>query len=739
MAGRKVSKASTKRQAKLNFTPVPSSSPAAAYLSPEVRSRAAAISYEGSPSKRRKLDSGTEHNVEASEDRILKSGLLTPVKSSQLHSNGTSKPVHLEESSESDLPRTVKRKKGSKATDWQHRVASIQSYKERHSGKRDADTSHNVAVPIQAPGRNATHGKHELVDLSGERTDSSSDFDGSVGEALPAQPHIPEQRNRARSERSRKQSKRSDEEGLRTRSSTKKSQRSREEKPSRSETHNKAAQELRDFLGSDDSDDEANLASSPTKRSKPKSSAARGGRSKRDGLDDFINDGDDAEEDEGADEPVTPRRRRSDKQVVISDGEDESDADKNDEDDIPAKSRSRSARGRKQSRQEEDDLEEDLEFLRSSPPSVQKRSAKVSPKKSARQQALDRLRQARGGPKQADLTNGGSTSTQRRRRTIAESESEEEEAEANDQDEDGTGDEDEDDLDDAGPSRSHGAEALEMFQEDDGDEGFVIEDEEDPLGAPGEIPIEFTSLARAKSKDLFRFAIDWMVQKRINPAFDVVGDVYDLTFRKLDDEVTGLVGSKYKSSVWRPEFSYALDARPQVEVDTISPDVQLDFNNCEACGRSNHPATYSMRFHGKAYNRTTLDEIEQDSDSDQEDEDEEDGEKQDHDAQGRVIPPESKTFAVGQFCMRNAQTGHTLTHWRYHLYDWVVDWLKIEGHLDPQKVIARDSWSTKKRRKDAQHIVQLMEEKGEIKRLHKDFRIQVTDARDAKQGGRYGR
>lgn len=45
------------RQTRLNFTPLPSSSPAAANLSPDVRNRATAVDYVGSPSpaKRRKI------------------------------------------------------------------------------------------------------------------------------------------------------------------------------------------------------------------------------------------------------------------------------------------------------------------------------------------------------------------------------------------------------------------------------------------------------------------------------------------------------------------------------------------------------------------------------------------------------------------------------------------------------------------------------------------------------------
>jgi hypothetical protein len=82
--------------------------------------------------------------------------------------------------------------------------------------------------------------------------------------------------------------------------------------------------------------------------------------------------------------------------------------------------------------------------------------------------------------------------------------------------------------------------------------------------------------------------------------------------------------------------------------------------------------------------------------------------------------------------MQNASWAHTLAHWRYNLNDWVIDYLKQEGHATPDKIIERDSWKTKKRRKYAEKVVDQMEESGEVKRLYNDFRTEVNSARDAK-------
>ena len=82
--------------------------------------------------------------------------------------------------------------------------------------------------------------------------------------------------------------------------------------------------------------------------------------------------------------------------------------------------------------------------------------------------------------------------------------------------------------------------------------------------------------------------------------------------------------------------------------------------------------------------------------------------------------------------MQNAHWAHTLAHWRYHLNEWVIDYLGQEGYTNPEKIVERDSWNTKKRRKYAEKVVDEMEEAGEIKRLYQDFRSEVDTARDTK-------
>ncbi|KAF2137536.1 uncharacterized protein K452DRAFT_321768 [Aplosporella prunicola CBS 121167] len=426
--------------------------------------------------------------------------------------------------------------------------------------------------------------------------------------------------------------------------------------------------------------------------------------------------------------PVTPRRKR--KRASSTPEED------SDEEMVVTQSRRRRAPDKKKQQQEQEDLEEDLEFLGRTPKKLRRKSP---PRQmNARERALEALRRRRAGEKDAEPNlEEQPEGTQRRALYDTESESELESGAEDDEVE-----EDEDDLEgpaDEPHSTVHQASTMAMFQEDAEDESFVVEDGDDTLGVPDEdvqIPLEFTSMSRMKGKDLFKYAVEWMVHKKLNPAFPSDDEIYALTFRKLDDEVKGLAGSKFTSSVWTPEFTRALHARPLIEISEISR-AGADFigDHCMACNRRGHPATFNIYFRGHPYHRSTLEDVADDYDSDEDEDDDSDDDKKSYDSRGNSVPPQDAVFHVGVFCKMNAQTAHALAHWRYHLNDWVVDWLAAEGHLDPDKIVERDGWKDKKKRKYANKVVDEMATKGEIKRLHQDFRSEIDTARNAKQAG----
>lgn len=75
---------------------------------------------------------------------------------------------------------------------------------------------------------------------------------------------------------------------------------------------------------------------------------------------------------------------------------------------------------------------------------------------------------------------------------------------------------------------------------------------------------------------------------------------------------------------------------------------------------------------------------------------------------------------------------HALRHWRYHLNDTVLQWLASEGHLTPEKIVARDKKRQKEREKEANKVVDGMEETGVMRELYHQFKQNLEAARDSK-------
>jgi hypothetical protein len=403
--------------------------------------------------------------------------------------------------------------------------------------------------------------------------------------------------------------------------------------------------------------------------------------------------------------------------------------------------------------EEQEELKEELAFLRSSPLPDRGRLRSTHDKpKNKRQEALEALKRRRAGSTQEP-----SSTPARKPRTIVESDSdsepelevikEEPDSEVGDPESEVEDDEDEEDRD---------ANALDMFQEDEDDTGFIDDDPDAVIGEPDDsqpqLPIQFSNLSRAKPKELFKYAVEWMVMKRINPAFNSNDEIYELTFRKLGDEVKALASSKFTSSAWTADFTKAINARPEIFINEIAGARRAFLaDHCEACNRKNHPATFELSLTGTPYNPETLEPLEPESNSNSDADSDSDasslsadserdlnGEPPTYDFRGDRIPPASKVFTLGSTCKANAQVAHTLHHWRYHLNEWVQGWLASNGYLTPEKLVRRDKKSDRKREAEARKIVDRMERKGEVGRLHKLYKDQVKFAVEAENEFRRG-
>lgn len=270
---------------------------------------------------------------------------------------------------------------------------------------------------------------------------------------------------------------------------------------------------------------------------------------------------------------------------------------------------------------------------------------------------------------------------------------------------------------------------------------FVVDDDDTPLGVPVDIPLEFTKEAHLPLKDQFPYVVEWLVHNKIDPAFKRQDPIYINAWRKLDDEYRGLANSKFASSAWKSDFFRSLKGRPKIDAYGVGVD-GVAYDNCEACGRSGHPATFKIVFWGNPYNKGTLDDIESDSDSESSDKDEEEEEEETDtrsvDSQGMPLAPETKQWHVGAVCCSNAETAHELLHWKHHLKEYVEEKLDDEGWNKPKKIAEREKLKAKKRRRLADGIVDDWQERKIITSLYNDFKRTLEEARNKATTGSRG-
>lgn len=200
-----------------------------------------------------------------------------------------------------------------------------------------------------------------------------------------------------------------------------------------------------------------------------------------------------------------------------------------------------------------------------------------------------------------------------------------------------------DDVDSDVESAIAANEDLDRYEDD-----FVLEDEQNDLGVPTEsIPLEFTRHAYKQPKDYFRDVVYWMVQNKLNPAFPRSDPMFKMAFMKLEDEVKGRSGSQLISSVWSPQFIYAIQARPSMDITSYPTE---EDHPCDACRRSGHPASADLKPYGKAYSLETLEPLNDDDSDEQSKEDDDDNEDDgnERDRDGHIIPPEGTHFYLGR-------------------------------------------------------------------------------------------
>ncbi len=271
------------------------------------------------------------------------------------------------------------------------------------------------------------------------------------------------------------------------------------------------------------------------------------------------------------------------------------------------------------------------------------------------------------------------------------------------------------------------------------EDDFVVSDEEEPssnrLGRPHpNIPLEFTSYASAKPRELFVHVIEWLVKNKIAPAFSRHDPLWKLAFTKIQDETTAQAGSRLKSSAWTGPFMNALNARPSLSTRELDPGENF-MRGCDACNRTNHPATYGFVFSGSAYHHDSLEPVDPDS-SEAEIETETNHDNASVDSRGHALPDISTQFFLGRYCAANAELAHKFTHWKHNLNEDLIRYLESQGLLSAEEIVRRErsTGGQRKREKEAEETVDQMKAIGVIDELWKGFKNDLEDARIGMEG-----
>ncbi|AEO68785.1 1344f7bb-98ce-4123-b178-0c54dd85079a [Thermothielavioides terrestris] len=297
-------------------------------------------------------------------------------------------------------------------------------------------------------------------------------------------------------------------------------------------------------------------------------------------------------------------------------------------------------------------------------------------------------------------------------------------------------------------------------------ESFIEDDGDGPLGIPDDlldsIPIELRLDLQKSLKGHFRDAIEWLVQFRVNPEFEEREHaVYRVAWRKLDDEVRGFAQSKFSSAAWKSDFLLALRARPEYHVRDGRTTAGLGgYEDCAACGRKGHPATFTITFAGSPYfnDAGRLDRLlkpvrepgshsesdshsDSHSDSDSESDSESDSDsssdsEEEEDENGNTIPKPDKEWAVGAVCKSNAETAHALLHWKHMLLDEVDMRLHQDGYMSPSKVEEREHMSPQERHQLVDDIMKSWVDSKVFRKLYLGFKKMLDEARHKSTDGK---
>ncbi|KAL2429520.1 hypothetical protein ABEF95_005760 [Exophiala dermatitidis] len=699
------------RQTTLQFSPLPSSSPAKSGYSPAVQNRLASIRYQGSKHASKKPQDGEDDNVGHTP------ALPTPEPSSQV---GESHHVPVRSPTRTVSPSSPHARR---ASSYENQDVEEDDYEDDLvPSARKRRRFSPTGTPVRQSGSPQPRRSSRLHSTSATQPEYSSKADRGIL-AEPQSSPLKRRSGRRRAHRLPSRTAQSPDSEYRSSSPAVSNHVSSPVRQSTSRLSDLGSPE-----GSDDED--IVMASRPTARRRQSKPAAS--------RDPFVVNDDDVESISDNDRPMRAHKSRGSKadDFIVDDDEVEY-ISSDDGTSHVAKNNGRSRNmfashktpgKRRRSRKEQEELDEDLKDLQdsNSQPEITEaktrtRGGPVTTNRDKTRAHLELLRRRRAGEKAPRV----------------EDSDEEEQPEEEGVDIDFIGRPDRD-ISPEGSVHSSvdtgDQEELHQAPQDDGDEDdFIVEDTAGGgrLGRPQlhpDIPLEFTSFASAKPRELFPHIIEWLVKNKIAPAFSRDDELYKLAFARVDDQVKAQAGSRLISSAWGDDFKRAVLARPDMKVQALPGNDDDNIRNCDACNRSGHPARYEFVLSGQPYYRDSLEPVEGE-DEDEDDDENGNSDSQSRDEFGHVLPPANRKFYLGRFCAANAEMGHKLTHWKYHLNEALMSYLEEQGVLSPEAIVARDKMNKKKLEKLAENIVDNMQETGVIAEFWADFENDLNDAR----------
>ena len=256
----------------------------------------------------------------------------------------------------------------------------------------------------------------------------------------------------------------------------------------------------------------------------------------------------------------------------------------------------------------------------------------------------------------------------------------------------------------------------------DSEESFIVEDEMEAADYRSELPADFQQPRTPLEQ--FKIAVQWEILDLLMPQGGVEPDAYFKGAIIWLRDQTQNKSQSATSSIWRRSFLRALQRGPEIH--------GLETGNlgyfCDACGRQNRVATYVVKFEGRRYDRSTLDDLDSDADSSEDDLHVDDEALSDVELerarQERVMRQE---WNLGSSCYERTCVAHELYHLRKHMRIEVHEKLDRMGYFSAAKKYERSTMTRAARLELTNQLTEELDNSHFQKRLWVKFRRVIDE------------